>query len=134
MYMKQCSTISCTNKVKNSYNYCYECNKKSNDNSDDSVCSDTIYKKETIPKTVRNCVWLNYFGDNRSGLCCCCQREIISISNFHCGHIKAFVNGGTTTLDNLKPICMLCNTSMSTYDMHEFIKKYNLHWSPKNNI
>ena len=132
--MKQCSTITCTNKVKNSYNYCYECNKKSNDTSDVSVCSDTIYKKETIPKTVRNCVWLNYFQMEREGKCKCCLRETISISNFHCGHIKAEANGGTTTLDNLKPICMLCNCSTQKQDMHEFIKKYNLHWSPNNNI
>lgn len=107
--MKQCSTVTCTNKVKNSYNYCYECNKKLNDNSDTLVCTDTIYKKETIPKTVRNCVWLNYFSMEREGKCKYCLREIISISNFHCGHIKAFINGGSTTLDNLKPICMLCN-------------------------
>src|SRR5665648_974685 len=120
--MKLC--LTCPNKVKNSYNYCYECNKK-NDNTDISVSSETIYKKETIPKTVRNCVWLNYFGSQRKGKCKCCLRETISIMNFHFGHIKAEINSGTTTLDNLIPICMLCNTSMSRQDMNEFIKNYN---------
>jgi len=128
--MKLC--LTCNNKVKNSYNYCYDCNKKS-DNTDISVSSETVYKKETIPKTMRNCVWLNYFGSQREGKCKCCLRETISIMNFHCGHIKAEANGGTTTLDNLKPICMLCNTSCGKQDMNEFIKNYNLHWFSENN-
>ncbi len=33
----------------------------------------------------------------------------------------------SSTLDNLVPICMLCNTSMSKHDLKEFITKYNLH-------
>ena len=60
-------------------------------------------------------------------MCQCCLREHITIGNFHAGHIIAHANGGLTTLDNLTPLCMLCNTSMSTYDLNEFIKKYNLH-------
>ncbi len=59
--------------------------------------------------------------------CQCCLREEISIGNFHAGHILAHVNGGLSTLDNLVPICMLCNTSMGAYNLNDFIKKYNLH-------
>jgi hypothetical protein len=131
MYMKNCA--SCNNKIKNSYTFCYECNNKKDNNSVCSSSSETIYKKESIPKTVRNCIWLNYFGNEREGKCQCCLRETISIMNFHAGHIKAEANGGTTTLDNLKPICMLCNCSTGKYDMHEFILKYNLHWGLKDN-
>jgi len=60
-------------------------------------------------------------------MCQCCLREQITIGNFHAGHIIAHANGGLTTLDNLTCLCMLCNTSMGTYDLNEFIKKYNLH-------
>jgi len=131
MYMKNCA--SCNNKIKNSYTFCYECNNKKDNNSVSFSSSETIYKKESIPKTVRNCIWLNYFSNEREGKCQCCLRETISIMNFHAGHIKAEANGGTTTLDNLKPICMLCNCSSQKQDMHEFILKYNLHWGLKDN-
>ena len=50
--MKNCQ--SCTNKVRNSYTYCYECNSKRNDNLSTTFVSNTIYKKTPIPKTVRN--------------------------------------------------------------------------------
>ena len=124
--MKLCSTPNCENKIRNSYTFCYECNKDNKDNH--SVCSDTIYKKESIPKTLRNCLWINYYGDSRTGKCNCCKREWISIDNYHVGHIIAECNQGTTTLDNLIPFCMLCNTSIQKQDVHQFIKKYNLHF------
>jgi len=88
----------------------------------------TPYKKETIPKTVRNCLWINYFKESREGKCCCCKRETISIGNFHAGHIIAESNGGKTSLDNLRPICMLCNTSMQRSNMDDFITRYNLNY------
>jgi len=122
--MKKCPTETCNNQIKNSYQYCYECNKKDDPISD----VETIYKKETIPKTVRNALWINNFGDSRTGKCQCCLREIVSIGNFHAGHIIAEVNGGSTSLDNLTVLCMLCNTSMGRYNVRDFIQKYNLHY------
>jgi len=126
MYMKNCQ--SCTNKVRNSYTYCYDCNSKRNDNLSSSFASNTIYKKTPIPKTVRNCLWINYFKNKREDKCQCCLRETISISNFHAGHIISELKGGTTTLDNLRPICQLCNLSMGTQNMDDFINKFNLHY------
>jgi DNA/RNA endonuclease G (NUC1) len=120
--MKKCLSDKCENLVKNSYTHCYDCNKK--DDSD----VETIYKKEIIPKCVRNCLWINYFGDSRIGKCQMCKREDISISSFQAGHIIAEANGGKTTLDNLKPVCQLCNTSSGKNNMDDFIKKYNLHF------
>jgi len=84
-------------------------------------------KREPIPKCVRNALWINYFKNQREGKCQCCLRETISIGNFHAGHIKAHINGGSSSLDNLVPICMLCNCSMTKHDLNEFIIKYNLH-------
>ena len=64
MYMKPCSSPNCTNKVKNSYTYCYDCNIKNKDESSSiSSVSEAIYKKESIPKTLRNCLWINFFDD-----------------------------------------------------------------------
>jgi HNH endonuclease len=122
--MKKCNSQNCKNLVKNSYQLCYDCNQK----LDTSTNASTDYKKDSIPKTVRNCLWINYFKENqREGKCQCCLRETISISNFHAGHIQAEINGGKTTLENLKPICQLCNSSMAKHNMDDFIKKYNLH-------
>ena len=73
-------------------------------------------------------LWINFFQDSRVGKCQCCLRETITIGNFNCGHIKAHVNNGPSSLENLVPICTLCNTSMGKYDLKEFIKKYNLHY------
>ena len=87
-----------------------------------------IAKRENIPKCVRNALWINFFKTEREGKCRCCLRETISIGNFHAGHIKAHANGGSTTLDNLVPICALCNTSMGKHDLKDFIIKYNLHY------
>ena len=50
------------------------------------------------------------------------------MGNFHAGHILAEANGGKTTLDNLIPLCALCNTSMGTYNVFDFITKFNLHY------
>ncbi len=80
--------------------------------------------KEKIPATIKNSLWRKYFNKNINGKCCCCKVENISIKNFDCGHVISEKNGGDICLDNLKPICRLCNSSMSTMNMDEFIKKY----------
>ena len=129
--MKNCQ--SCNNKVKNSYTYCYDCNSKRDDNLSISSASDTIYKKESIPKTIRNCLWINYFDDKLTGKCKCCLREEISLDCYHVGHIIAEANGGKTQLDNLIPLCMLCNTSIQKQNVHDFIKKYNIHHGVERN-
>jgi hypothetical protein len=82
--------------------------------------------KEKIPATVKNTLWIKYFNDKITGICQCCLSESISIKNFDCGHIISEKNGGTVSIDNLKPICRLCNSSMSTMNMQEFINKYGL--------
>ena len=121
-------------KIKNSsYDVCYTChsNKDESSSETEQPKEQQVFKRESIPKCVRNALWINFFKDSRVGMCQCCLREQITIGNFHAGHIKAHINGGLTTLDNLTPICMLCNTSMGPYDLNEFIKKYNLHHQPE---
>jgi hypothetical protein len=65
-----------------------------------------------------------YFGDKSSGFCQCCKYEPIQITNFDAGHIQSEKRGGTNTLNNLKPVCRTCNTSMGTQNMNEFIVEY----------
>lgn len=82
--------------------------------------------KEKIPATVKNSLWRTYFKENIVGICQCCKKEQISVKNFDCGHIISEKNGGSVSIDNLKPICRLCNSSMGTMNMQEFINKYGL--------
>ena len=121
--MKNCE--KCNKKVKNGFKLCYTCNETKSEISETEAPK---YVKDSIPRTVKNCLWINYFGEKRVGLCACCQREPITINNFHAGHIKSECENGSTSLDNLAPICPLCNLSMGTMHMMDFISKYNLHY------
>ena len=46
---------------------------------------------------------------------------MITRGNFDCGHIEAEKTGGMTNVQNLRPICRLCNSSMSTKNMLTFM-------------
>jgi hypothetical protein len=83
--------------------------------------------KKSIPKKIKQLVWNKYIGEkNGVGVCLCCNTTEISQMNFQCGHIISEYNGGDVTLDNLIPICSLCNTSMGKMNMDDFIKKHGL--------
>lgn len=84
--------------------------------------------KKQIPKKIRQLVWNKYIGEKLgSGLCQCCKITEISQMSFHCGHITSEKNGGDMTLNNLLPICALCNSSMGSINMWDFIKTHGLH-------
>ena len=83
-----------------------------------------IVNKKNIPKTIRAQVWEKYIGlENGYGECFCCKNEIKQI-HFECGHTISKSNGGKNAVDNLRPICSLCNKSMGTRNMNEFIGTY----------
>jgi len=84
-------------------------------------------KKQTIPKPLKKLVWNKYIGEEIGKTkCLCCKLTYITQLSFHCGHIISEKNGGEMEIDNLKPICQSCNSSMGIQNMDEFIKKYNL--------
>ena len=74
--------------------------------------------KETMPKARRIEVWNTYVGVT-IGLtkCLCCGIRDISSHDFHAGHVLSEEAGGTIDVDNLRPICALCNGSMGTKNM-----------------
>jgi len=73
------------------------------------------YKKEKIPKALREQVWKRFMGNNLSGKCTIvwCQ-NLMSAFDFHVGHDIPESKGGTLDINNLKPICSRCNLSMSS--------------------
>lgn len=84
-------------------------------------------KKTPIPKKIKQLVWNKYVGEEKgTSLCKCCNVTTISQMDFACGHIISENDGGTITVENLLPICSLCNTSMNSKNMNDFIEKHGL--------
>jgi len=82
--------------------------------------------KANISKALRMKVWETYIGLEKGiAKCCCCETSDISQFNFDCGHVIAESLGGSTTFENLRPICQVCNSSMGKKNMFEF-KQQNL--------
>ena len=85
-------------------------------------------KKKRIPATLKRLVWNKYIGENiGKSKCLCCRLTDITQLSFHCGHIISEFNSGTTDLENLRPICQNCNSSMGTTNMDDFIHTFKLH-------
>jgi hypothetical protein len=84
-------------------------------------------RKEQIPKALKDKVWTTYISEeNRKGKCFCCQNHEIANTNFNCGHVISENDGGRVILENFRPICQSCNSSMGTKNMYEFIRDYGL--------
>jgi 5-methylcytosine-specific restriction endonuclease McrA len=76
--------------------------------------------RKTIPKKIRAQVWTNAFGSFTQGTCYCCKTNINCLDMWHAGHIVASCNGGSDTVENLRPICVSCNLSMGSEHMETF--------------
>ena len=79
-------------------------------------------RKETIPKALREQVWLEINGEKYKNKCyipwC---KNIMTVFDFHVGHDIPESKGGTLDIDNLKAICSRCNQSMSdNYTIQEW--------------
>ena len=77
--------------------------------------------RERISKPLRKRVWKKRNGKLLEGKCYCCRNEV-DYDSFECGHIQAVFYGGATTVDNLEPICKICNRDMGTENLEVFIR------------
>jgi 5-methylcytosine-specific restriction endonuclease McrA len=80
--------------------------------------------KVKIPVALREQVWITYFGKKYEHKCYVrwCQNNI-DVFNFQVGHNIPESRGGHTLLENLRPICIRCNQSMSNvYTIDEWNK------------
>ena len=81
-------------------------------------------KRVKIPRKIRKKLWKTYFKKSIEGECYVCKEEI-DFDNFECGHIKSVFFGGNNKLDNLRPLCRICNNDMGINDMNEYMKKFD---------
>jgi 5-methylcytosine-specific restriction endonuclease McrA len=106
--------------------------KKPRKNIPKTVTSPSSVKKprKNIPKTVKKTVWNTFIEtddpNKLRGKCFVGCGTDINIDNFELGHIVAHSNGGGDNVDNLRPICGLCNKSMGTENLLDFKEKYGL--------
>ncbi len=83
-------------------------------------------RKQTIPKALREAVWITHAGRTFDKKCLTpwCP-NMMSVFDFQTGHNIPESKGGPTTIDNLVPICSRCNVSMSNnYTFKEWSDKY----------
>ena len=71
------------------------------------------YKKQKIPKALREALWIHYNPIFFSAKCqtTWCPNTITPF-DFHAGHNIPESKGGETSLDNLVTLCARCNLSM----------------------
>ena len=79
-----------------------------------------------FPKGVKEQLWIKYNGTEFYGKCfvpwC---KNVLTVFDFSVGHNIPKSKGGSNSLDNLRPICSRCNTSMgNTYSIDEWINTY----------
>lgn len=97
------------------------------------------YKKQHIPKALREQCWVQNFGQKFKHKCyikwC---KNTINVFDYHVGHNIPESQGGKLCLENLKPICSRCNHSMgSQYTITEWMtldenmKQTKCCWSKK---
>jgi hypothetical protein len=83
------------------------------------------YIKNAIPQSVRITVWDTYIGLSIGQTkCTVCNTNTITQFSFHCGHVIAEKKGGTCDINNLRPICKSCNSSMKTMNLDEYKERY----------
>ena len=82
-----------------------------------------IKKKEIISATIKDAVWRREIGSANlfEIKCPICRINIITSRNFQCGHILARARGGCISVNNLRPICGYCNSSMGSIHMDIYI-------------
>jgi hypothetical protein len=77
--------------------------------------------KRSIKPRVRRKVWDVYIGEDVAvSKCMCCEDIKITQHSYICGHVIADSKGGTQDVENLRPICAVCNEAMGEENMAEY--------------
>lgn len=71
----------------------------------------------TMKDDLRILAWKYYIGETKKSKCLCCEKISIYTKYFEAGRIVA---GGEYVVDNVLPICGLCNKEMARKNLIEF--------------
>lgn len=92
-------------------------------------------KRKSIPKAVKESIWKKYISETElKGKCFVGCGKNIQINDFEVGHVIAVSNGGKNTIENLRPICSLCNKSMGSTNLYSFIEQFGFKEKEPNDI
>lgn len=81
-------------------------------------------KRKSIPKKVKDDLWINYFGEKTAtGNCYVCRSEI-RITKFEAGHVIPDSKGGQPTIENLRPVCSYCNKSIGDENLYSYKNRH----------
>ena len=82
-----------------------------------------VRKRRPIPKAKRRAIWIKHIGSHIfSADCLSCGSMPIDPFSFESGHVVAHSKGGSDAIDNLVPICSICNKDMGTMDMRQYMR------------
>jgi hypothetical protein len=84
-----------------------------------------LNSENKISQSLRQQIWFKYSNNKLNIKCICCNLNEINSFNFECGHIDPKSKGGLCNINNLVPICSLCNKSMGNTNMKIFMKNNN---------
>ena len=82
--------------------------------------------KETISVAKKNEIWRTHMPNVFEDYCYCCRVNKITANSFSAGHVIPECAGGTLDVDNLRPICSSCNSSMATNNLFIWLEQQRL--------
>lgn len=84
-------------------------------------------KKDKVKKADRRLVWENTNGKIYEAPCFIkrCNQILCCMGDWHAGHNKARVDGGSNSIENIRPICAECNASMGTMSIDDYNEMYD---------
>ena len=111
---------------------------------DTPIQSDALPNIESIPasniekitkKKIKNIIWEKYgsvdLNNQNEGRCFCCNKVLLrNEPSTHFGHVIPKSKGGEYTVENIRPVCIMCNSGtggMHTMHMYEYIIRKNLY-------
>jgi hypothetical protein len=96
---------------------------KENDNkSIKEIKKLTPFKKQKISNIFKRQCWNYWIGEHIGKIICpCCKLTEISQLNFSCGHIIPESKGGKLIVENVRPICSNCNSSVYVDNLTDYI-------------
>jgi hypothetical protein len=78
-----------------------------------------------IVARVREQVWKKHNANTCDGGECFVCMNPLQYSDMECGHVIAHALGGTTSIDNLMPVCKTCNRDMGIMNLMDYKRMMN---------